>query len=351
MEQAKFGIVFDIDGVLMCDGVKVPEVDEMFNLLHDAKTNDPMYPYVFVTNNGGFSELEKAKKVSMVLDRNIDQERVMVAHTPMKALADKFRDSAVLIVARKHETAVNLSKWYGFENYTSIQEYVEKRPFLFPTKYSKFWTMGQKNDYALKEESPETRQELPYKAILMFEEPADWAETIQVMSDVLQSQDGLISLKNVNKASEQAIELHVANPDFCYGGEFVLPRYTMGAFIQCLSSLFKTSTGQDLKVTFYGKPYDTTYMYAKELMATQLKKLNQLPPKHIYAIGDNPLSDIMGANRLEKEGWMSVLVKTGVFKGEGNDIDNPAKYVCNNVLDAIKLILELEVGNSPNSSN
>jgi ribonucleotide monophosphatase NagD (HAD superfamily) len=33
-------------------------------------------------------------------------------------------------------------------------------------------------------------------------------------------------------------------------------------------------------------------------------------------IGDNPKSDIAGAN---KKGWTSILVRTGVFKGADND--------------------------------
>jgi ribonucleotide monophosphatase NagD (HAD superfamily) len=44
-------------------------------------------------------------------------------------------------------------------------------------------------------------------------------------------------------------------------------------------------------------------------------------------IGDNPKSDIRGAN---SAGWSSILVRTGVFKGE-NDEEDPAKYVVDNI--------------------
>ncbi|GAM23853.1 hypothetical protein SAMD00019534_070280, partial [Acytostelium subglobosum LB1] len=330
-----FGVVFDIDGVLMKDGVVIPRAAEALSLLHDQATGQPIVPYVFVTNNGGFTEREKADKISSVLGFKIEEDRVMVAHTPMRPLAERYADGNVLIVARNHQTALNLAKWYGFKNCTSIYEYVEKRPYLNPGRRCTFWTTGVQTDYKIDE--PQEKEQLPFKAIIFFENPEDWGESIQVMSDILQSKDGLISMNHIDRSETQVIDLHVANPDFSYGGEFVLPRYTTGALITCLSTLFKIETGNDLKVTFYGKPEATTYQYAKVLMDAQLKKLNLAAPKHIYAIGDNPQSDIMGANRLEHEGWVSILVRTGVFKGD-NDAKNPAKHVVDNVYEAIQLI-------------
>lgn len=56
-------------------------------------------------------------------------------------------------------------------------------------------------------------------------------------------------------------------------------------------------------------------------------------------IGDNPSVDIKGAN---ESGFVSVLVKTGVFQGKENDLENPAKYVVHSVTEAVDLILRLE---------
>ncbi len=55
-------------------------------------------------------------------------------------------------------------------------------------------------------------------------------------------------------------------------------------------------------------------------------------------IGDSPVSDIKGANEY---GWISILVRTGLFKGD-NDENNPAKYVVDNFKDAVELIFKLE---------
>ena len=63
-------------------------------------------------------------------------------------------------------------------------------------------------------------------------------------------------------------------------------------------------------------------------------------------IGDNPLSDIAGAN---KAGWVSILVKTGVFDVNnaiecvnGNSKEYPATHVVETFKDAIELIYRLE---------
>lgn len=55
-------------------------------------------------------------------------------------------------------------------------------------------------------------------------------------------------------------------------------------------------------------------------------------------IGDTPDSDVQGANNA---GWVSILVKTGLFKGE-NSKEYPAQYVVENLEEAVKLIFQIE---------
>ncbi len=56
-------------------------------------------------------------------------------------------------------------------------------------------------------------------------------------------------------------------------------------------------------------------------------------------IGDNPNVDIKGAN---DSGLISILVRTGVFSGKDNHEKYPAKYVVDDVGEAVKLIEDLE---------
>ena len=98
---------------------------------------------------------------------------------------------------------------------------------------------------------------------------------------------------------------------------------------------YKEIKGDDLEITLHGKPYEATFTCAKEKLETTAGDALD----RIYMVGDNPLSDIMGANTAGGA-WESVLVRTGCFKGEDNDTDNPAKYVFDNVQEAVEALLK-----------
>ena len=57
--------------------------------------------------------------------------------------------------------------------------------------------------------------------------------------------------------------------------------------------------------------------------------------------GDNPKSDIKGTNEAG-ENWYSILVRSGCFKGTGNDAQYPARFVCDTVKEAVEHIMERE---------
>lgn len=66
--------------------------------------------------------------------------------------------------------------------------------------------------------------------------------------------------------------------------------------------------------------------------------------KRIYSVGDNPMSDIRGANAAGPA-FTSILVCTGVFQGRpglDNDPLDPADHVVADVGAAVDLILQME---------
>lgn len=61
-------------------------------------------------------------------------------------------------------------------------------------------------------------------------------------------------------------------------------------------------------------------------------------PTALWMIGDNPLTDIAGANAAGAP-WRSALVRTGMFLGDGNDRDNPGTVAVDDVAAAVQHIL------------
>lgn len=75
-----------------------------------------------------------------------------------------------------------------------------------------------------------------------------------------------------------------------------------------------------------GKPSKATYDYASSLLFSAIAaareghsnvdlhgRTNPSFDGRVYMVGDNPQSDIAGANGF---GWESILVRTGVFRGK-----------------------------------
>ena len=131
--------------------------------------------------------------------------------------------------------------------------------------------------------------------------------------------------------------------------KFPAPRFAQGAFMRCLEALYDESCREveaaggppasPLQVTRFGKPFKATYDYAEMRLVDEYRRLH---PAHsaalpisaalrsemrIFGIGDNPRSDIRGANAAGDR-WTSVLVRTGIYGGgELAERDTPDKHV------------------------
>jgi HAD superfamily hydrolase (TIGR01456 family) len=143
----------------------------------------------------------------------------------------------------------------------------------------------------------------------------------------LRSKNGVIGGEQM---STQQVPIFFSNADFEFSNEFIHNRFAQGAFKRCLKHLYKEKTGLELAYTQYGKPETITYDYASDLFPRDCRT--------VYAIGDNPESDIVGARAF---GWKSVMVRTGVWR-EGAGRDHGADHVCDDVGEAVDLILERE---------
>ena len=158
------------------------------------------------------------------------------------------------------------------------------------------------------------------------------------------SKDGSLRGERLGPHDKQQVTFITTNPDFVYATPFPSPRFGPKVVQRCVETIYKELYGRDLVVEEYGKPYPANFKFVKSSLETVAKRRN-IKISNFYMIGDNPESDICGGN---SAGWVTILVKTGVFDEKaatsrnGNDINNPAKYVVDDFAAAISLIYRLE---------
>lgn len=208
---------------------------------------------------------------------------------------------------------------------------------------------------------------------------------MQLMCDLVRS-NGVPGAEHED--STQPVRVYFGNPDLEYGATHSVPRITLGAFRECVMQVYRLSTGdasaaaalllrcpddyvglagRDMKYEQFGKPFEWTFRCAEGMLDRAAQLQGGPPVERIYMIGmcffvgrgllsaishcacarpvagDNPLSDIKGANDAGGR-WRSVLVRTGCFQGGDNDARHPAWLVCDDVKHAVAAILERERG-------
>lgn len=214
-------------------------------------------------------------------------------------------------------------------------------------------------------------------AILILGDSMDWGVDMQVMTDALLNHQHCSSHESGSGSSH--LPIFACNADIVYTGRHPNPRFTQGntshnkqlevymhflvvfhidilpstayilisirtgAFVHAFKSLFEHYSDIPLDIEFCGKPYPIQYKYAEELFLKNAQVQGIPPPSQCFGIGDNPKSDIRGANHAGSH-WRSVLVRTGVFQGkEGdNDPQDPADFVVQDVLEAVQLLVNLQ---------
>ncbi|KAK3262481.1 hypothetical protein CYMTET_28666 [Cymbomonas tetramitiformis] len=322
-KAGSYAVVFDIDGVLVHGPKPIPGAKEALNGLMSKSI-----PHVFVTNNGMVDESAKAESLSKILTEPIDPKRMQLCQTPLREQADEIGDDLVLVTgySMHPDGAEGVLRGLGFKNVMSSTDYAAGHPHLLPNK----------------KRPGETRPAVHAQvgAVVILETPVDWHEDLQVLVDVLGSSGRL----GEPAGSTQKVKLFVCNFDFTYAWANVAPRFGPGAFVRCLETLFYQLHAKNLEYICYGKPHSPAYRYAERTLAIQMTGQPAKLPSGctIYAIGDNPTSDIRGANAAGAH-WKSILVRTGVFDSEAaNDEQDPADHVVENVDAALHLISKLE---------
>ena len=333
-----------------------------------------------MTNGGGKHESARVAELSDKLGVSLNEGMFVQSHTPFAEIAakDGLLDECVLVVGGEGDSCRQVAlqyayspycilislivrnNRYGFRNVVTPGDIVTACPSIWP--FSNVFASYYKSS-ARPPPRPidvdDITQRLKIGAIFVFHDPRDWALDSQIILDLLLSSQGIIGtyssmnnnpdLPNRGFQQDGQPRLYFSNPDLWWAAQYHLPRLGQGGFRKALEGVWSAATGGraegvKLQKTIIGKPYRATYEFAERKLNLHRKDLLQdesaAPLKTVYFVGDNPESDIRGTNDyLSPWGskWYSVLVKTGVFRGQQPD-RNPT-HIANDVREAVNWAL------------
>ncbi|XP_055460296.1 haloacid dehalogenase-like hydrolase domain-containing 5 [Psammomys obesus] len=331
-----FGFLFDIDGVLIRGHRVIPAALEAFRKLVNSQ-GQLRVPVVFVTNAGNVLPQSKAQELSAQLGCEVDPDQVILSHGPMRWFL-QYHNRRMLVSGQG--PLMGNARALGFRNVVTVEELRMAFPEL---------------DMVDLERRPKTtprRSDFPaIEGILLLGEPVRWETSLQLIMDVL--------LSNGNPENGLAtappyphLPVLASNMDLLWMAESKMPRFGHGTFLLCLEAIYRKVTGKELKYEgLMGKPSILTYKYAEDMIRQQAEKRGWAAPiRNLYAIGDNPMSDVYGANlyhqylQMEKHGeeeqgtggqlkqrpsaaqsCASILVCTGIYNCQdpGSQVPNP----------------------------
>ncbi|KAJ2744637.1 hypothetical protein GGI20_002817 [Coemansia sp. BCRC 34301] len=341
--QLQTAVALDVDGVLVRGRHALDEGRRALQVLSGHNRLQKRIPFVLLTNGGGVSEADKAADISRLLGVDVRAEQIVLAHSPMRALARDYAQKHILVVGGKEGRCAHIAKAYGFSNVSTPNDVVAWNPaawpFMHPPTTDLLSAPGtMRRDYASD----------PFHAVMVFHDSFDFGRDLQIATDVLRSKDATLGSEFVN---QQTVPLFMSNADLIFSNDYSQPRFGQGAYHVCLRAMWDALTaGAPLEYVLFGKPNRVQYQYAERLLdqialaaapGTGLAQVHA--SRRIFAIGDNPAADIAGAN---SAGWTSVLVRTGIFGGPkgANDTMYPAHLVADHVEDAVNWIIESELG-------
>ncbi|XP_032996708.1 haloacid dehalogenase-like hydrolase domain-containing 5 [Lacerta agilis] len=280
--QPTFGFLFDIDGVLVRGKTPIPGARKAFQKLLNSQ-GEFSVPVVFVTNAGNCLRQKKADQLSHILGVPISQDQVLMSHSPLRMFR-RYHDKCVLVSGQG--PLLDIAKHVGFCQPITIDRLRENFPLLDMVDHDRRPKVSH---------PPEV--ELPkIEAIVLFGEPVRWETNLQLIIDVILT-SGYPGNPHA-QATHPHIPVLACNMDLMWMAEAQSPRFGHGTFMVCLENIYKKITGKELKYeALMGKPSELTYHYAEYLIRTQAAaKQWKKPIQTLYAIGDNLMTDIYGAN-------------------------------------------------------
>lgn len=320
--KPRFGLLFDIDGVIVRGKNVLPPVAESFKRLQ-GKDGKFRVPTIFVTNSGNALRSQKAKDLSKWIGCEVNESQVVMAHSPLR-MFHKLHDKQVLISGQG--PIREIAKELGFQKTTTIEELVKNFPSL------DYVNMQKRNPQC----GPIDPSFPKIEGVVLFSEPIHWETPLQLIVDLLLT-NGYPSGMPTGVPYPH-IPVLACNMDLLWVSEAPIPRYGHGAFLLCLESLYKKITGKDMTYSaLIGKPGEITYYHANHMLVKHAKSIGiEHNVDTIYAIGDNINTDVFGANLYDK--YLSRYDSSDGTKAHslvkllGRDIKEPSAKACISIL-------------------
>ncbi|KAF7718437.1 Haloacid dehalogenase-like hydrolase family protein [Penicillium ucsense] len=358
-----FAFAFDIDGVLLRASKPIPGAAESLSLLKEQGI-----PFILLTNGGGKHETERVAEISEKLNVTLDPTHIVQSHSPFAELVKGVDETSalehkrILVAGGDGDSCRLVAERYGFKNVVTPGDIFMANPSIWPfsKNYSDYYKSFARPLPPVSG-SQDPTMGLKIDAIFVFNDPRDWALDTQVIMDLLLSSNGVMGtlsekngrpdLPNHGYQQDGQPPLYFSNPDLWWAAAYHLPRLGQGGFREALEGVWAATTGGPgkgigLKKTVIGKPYQPTYEFAERQLlrnrARTFMHATDLPPlQRVYMVGDNPESDIRGANSYRSEvgsSWQSILVRTGVYNG-GEPVWTP-RTIADDVQRAVEWALK-----------
>lgn len=313
-------------------------------------------PFILLTNGGGKHEKDRVAQLSEKLDVELSTDNFVQSHTPFQELVhgpEGLGDKNILIMGSDASKARVIAETYGFKNVITPADILMAHPTIWP-----FEPLLEDLYAATSRPLPSPQPKID--AMFVFNDPRDWALDIQIIMDLLLSENGVlgtyspkngkVELPNDGWQGDGQPPLFFSNADLFWSAAYQFPRFGQGAFQAAMAGIWREVTnGKELRRTVIGKPYEQTYRYAERVLnshrAQMLGKNNIGPLGRVYMVGDNPESDIRGANDFKSPdgtAWTSVLVRTGVWTPERGEPTHRPKMIVDNVAAAVDWALKQE---------
>lgn len=280
------------------------------------------------------------------------------------ALRENFKDKTVLVAGGDYGKCRDVALQYGFTTVVTPCDIFAAHPEVWPFSnvfkdyYSQF---ARPLPRPINPASP--TDSLKIDAVFVYADPRDWALDIQLILDVLLSREGVLgtyskkngdsSLPNNGYLQDGQPPLYFSNPDLLWAAKYHLSRLGQGGFREALEGVWKAVTGgAEMKKHVIGKPHRETYEFAERKLLAHRETLfgqksnttggdgSQNGLKTVYMVGDNPESDIAGANNYQSEAgirWKSLLTRTGVFRDE---LGRKPTHIPTSIVDDVKAAVQ-----------